>query len=127
MRTVGPPLQLGKVNLCKLRLGGSAASHGTGAADTSGGSHQHGIGVLCTRPCLVLDDLASVLDFLFLDLGSIGLHSLLGKVSCESVGDESIGVETGKSDELPDESEFTELPNVLLHVLVVEASSTPVE
>ena len=145
-------LQLGQVDPTELRLGRPTASHRTCRTDPSGSSHQHRIGILGTGPSLMLDDLASIGDLLFLDHVGVRLHTVCGERLGESVRDEGVGVKTSEGDELPaarargggngqqptisicyrpsldsHESQSTQLPHVFLHILIVETSASPVE
>lgn len=76
---------------------------------------------------LVLDNFATFLQFPLLHHVGVSLHAVDGKGLGETVGDQCVGMQTGQSDELPDETKLGQLPDVFLHVLVVQSGCSPVK
>lgn len=105
-----------------LKLGlelvlGNTGTHGSSGSNTSSDHSQNTVNVLGSGPLLVLDNLTTLVNLGLLDLATVSLHTLLRVGLGELVGDESVGVQTGKGDELPHVAELGQSADVGLLVL----------
>ena len=110
----------------KLRLG-HTGTHGRRRRDTSRRHIDHLIDEFGTGPLLVRQELHLLFALLALNLFDVGDHAAVSKGARQLGDDESVAVETGQRDELPDVAQATEVVVETGNLLVGHARSVPVE
>ncbi|KAH3666964.1 hypothetical protein OGAPHI_003414 [Ogataea philodendri] len=113
------------LTILELRLS-HTSSHGSSTTHTTGNKLHNAVNVLGTRPLLVLHNLDTIVNLSGLHVLAVSLHTDLGVVPREVVHSQRSGVQTSKSDELPDVAEISKSLDVGLLVRW-RHSSVPVE
>src|SRR5690554_1906295 len=102
-------------------------AHGSCGRDTTADGLDQVVVVVGTGPVLMGQGLDIVDTLLALNAVDVSVHALVSELASKDIDTEGVAVESCKGDELPREAELAEVADESAHVVVVHASSIPVE